>query len=129
MKQSLPDWPLSSLRYPRLPRADLYGRVSQVDMNALTDARIAIVKATLQLTPDQEKYWSPIEQAIRQRRRPTRAPRSRRGTDDEDGPTRSPRKLEKPQSGRADGRRADNMAQRAANLKKLADAWQPSIRR
>jgi hypothetical protein len=33
----------------------------------LTDARIKIVKAALQLTPDQEKLWPPIEEAIRAR--------------------------------------------------------------
>jgi hypothetical protein len=32
-------------------------RVTAADLNALTDARIAIVKSALQLTPDQEKYW------------------------------------------------------------------------
>src|ERR1700739_984282 len=42
-------------------------RAAQGDMNALTDARIDIVKATLQLTPDQEKYWPAIENAIRAR--------------------------------------------------------------
>jgi hypothetical protein len=31
------------------------------------DARIAIVKSALQLTPDQERYWPPIEDAIRSR--------------------------------------------------------------
>jgi hypothetical protein len=106
------------------------GRLSQVDMNALTDARIAIVKATLQLTPDQEKFWSPIEQAIRQRAK-DRQERLGGIVERTEGRT----------EGRADQgalenlqnrnpvelmqRRADNMAQRAANLKKLADAWQP----
>src|ERR1700752_3629692 len=40
---------------------------SQADLNALTDARIGIVKAALQLTPDQAKYWPPGEEAIRGR--------------------------------------------------------------
>jgi LTXXQ motif family protein len=102
------------------------GRLSQVDMNALTDARIVIVKATLQLTPDQEKYWPPIEQAIRQRakdrqerlegvveRTEGRADRSPL----ENSQNRNPVELMQ--------RRADILAQRAADLKKLADAWQP----
>jgi LTXXQ motif family protein len=102
------------------------GRVSQADMNALTDARIAIVKATLQLTPDQEKYWPPIEQAIRQRAKDRQERlagvvertegRADQGTL-QNLQNRNPVELMQ--------RRADNMAQRAANQKKLADAWQP----
>jgi hypothetical protein len=42
-------------------------RVTAADLNALTDARVAIVKSALQLTPDQEKYWPAIEDAIRSR--------------------------------------------------------------
>jgi len=36
-------------------------------LNALTDARIGIVKAALQLTPEQAKYWPAAEEAIRTR--------------------------------------------------------------
>jgi hypothetical protein len=95
-------------------------------MNALTDARIAIVKATLQLTPDQEKFWPPIEQAIRQRAKDRQerleglVERTEGRADHgplENLQNRNPVELMQ--------RRADNMAQRAANLKKLADAWQP----
>lgn len=42
-------------------------RLTVKDLDALTDARIAIVKKTLQLTPEQEKYWPAIEDAIRSR--------------------------------------------------------------
>ena len=35
------------------------------DLKAFTDARIAALKAGLQLTPDQEKNWAPFEQALR----------------------------------------------------------------
>ncbi len=42
-------------------------RATETDSSALTDARIEIVKAALQLTPDLEKYWPPIEDAIRAR--------------------------------------------------------------
>ena len=31
--------------------------LSAADLNAVTDARVGIIKAALQLTPDQEKYW------------------------------------------------------------------------
>ena len=39
-------------------------RLSTADLNALTDARIGIVKAALQLTPEQAKYWPAVEEAI-----------------------------------------------------------------
>ena len=38
---------------------------SAEDVKAFTDARIAALKAGLQLTPDQEKIWPPFEQAVR----------------------------------------------------------------
>ncbi|WOH84129.1 Spy/CpxP family protein refolding chaperone [Bradyrhizobium sp. BEA-2-5] len=40
---------------------------SAADLKSLTDMRVGIVKAALQLTPDQEKYWPAIEDAIRAR--------------------------------------------------------------
>ena len=40
---------------------------SQTNFKVLTDARIGIVKAALQLTPEQEKLWPPVEEAIRAR--------------------------------------------------------------
>jgi hypothetical protein len=117
---------VSPLAHAQTATVGIAGRLSQVDMNALTDARIAIVKATLQLTPDQEKFWPPIEQAIRQRAKDRQERleglvertegRADRGSL-ENLQNRNPVELMQ--------RRADNMAQRAANLKKLADAWQP----
>src|SRR6202047_3665835 len=35
------------------------------DMGAFIDARVAAIKAGLQLTPDQEKNWPAFEQALR----------------------------------------------------------------
>ena len=40
---------------------------SATDFKVVTDARIGIVKAALQLTPEQEKLWPPVEDAIRAR--------------------------------------------------------------
>src|SRR5947208_15249232 len=40
-------------------------RMSPEDRAALTDARIAAVKAGLKLTPEQEKLWPPVEAAVR----------------------------------------------------------------
>src|SRR5882757_9177475 len=42
-------------------------RLNAADRNTLTDMRIDLVKAALQLTPDQEKYWPAVESAIRAR--------------------------------------------------------------
>src|ERR1700751_5639218 len=40
---------------------------SAADLKSLTDARVAMIKAALQLTSDQEKYWPAVEDAIRTR--------------------------------------------------------------
>jgi len=54
---------------PQQPQAGFEGRQhwrpSEQDVNAFTDARIAAIKAGLKLTPDQEKNWPGVEQAIR----------------------------------------------------------------
>jgi hypothetical protein len=97
-------------------------RVTEADLGALTDARINITKAALQLTPDQEKYWPPIESAIRQRAK-DRQERIQGLVQRTEGLA---------QSGLTDRnpielmqRRADTLMQRATDLKKLTDAWQP----
>lgn len=40
-------------------------RFEQVDREALTDARIAAIRAGLRLTPEQEPLFAPVEQALR----------------------------------------------------------------
>src|SRR5690242_4795873 len=40
-------------------------RLNANDRNTLTDMRVDLVKAALQLTPEQEKYWPAVESAIR----------------------------------------------------------------
>jgi hypothetical protein len=88
--------------------------------------RIDLVKGALQLTPDQQKYWPAIESAIRARA--------------EDGKARLA-KIAETVGKRADEssvevmrnrdpiaflqRRAEALAQRSADLDKLAEAWQP----
>jgi hypothetical protein len=90
---------------------------SQTDFKVLTDARIGIVKAALQLTPEQEKLWPPVEEAIRARadaryQRIT-AIAQRRSQPGEVDPVALLRD------------RSDALAAKAAALKKLADAWAP----
>ncbi|MBZ6075445.1 Spy/CpxP family protein refolding chaperone [Microvirga puerhi] len=40
-------------------------QMSREDFESLTDARIASIQAGLKLTPDQQKLWGPVEQALR----------------------------------------------------------------
>ena len=91
-------------------------KLSQADMKALTDARIAIVKAALQLKPEQEKYWPAIEEAVRSRAE-ARQQRMAALDEVENQKDVDPFKLL--------SMRADALAQKGAALKKLADAWQP----
>jgi hypothetical protein len=93
-------------------------RFSAEDARAFTDARIASLKAGLNLTPEQEKNWPALETAIRdiskariermQQRREARRDGERR---------RDPVQRMREQ--------ADQLTQRAADLKKLADASEP----
>ncbi len=100
-------------------------RLSSAELGALTDARIAIIKSTLQLTPDQEKLWPPIEAAIRSRAKDREARLAnvertvgeRRDNPIEAIQNRDPIDFM--------NRRASALEQRAADVKKLAMAWQP----
>src|SRR5271155_2418606 len=47
------------------PRFEQRHRPSADDMAAFTDARIAALRAGLELTPDQAKNWPAFEQALR----------------------------------------------------------------
>jgi hypothetical protein len=91
-------------------------RPSPEDLKAFTDARIAALKAGLQLTPEQEQKWPAVEQAIREmakaRQERMASWRERDRGEKEDAIARI----------RA---RADGMTQRAAELRKLADAAEP----
>jgi hypothetical protein len=101
-------------------------RPNAADRSNLTDMRIDLVKAALQLTPDQEKLWPPVESAIRARADDRKARLA---------------KIEETVGMRADEsrieamrnrdpiaflqRRSEALAQRSADLDKLAKAWQP----
>jgi hypothetical protein len=101
-------------------------RLNTADRNTLTDMRIDLVKAALQLTPEQEKYWPAVESAIRQ------------GADDRKARLA---KVQETVGKRVEQnsvenmrnrdpiaflqRRSEALAQRSADLDKLAEAWQP----
>src|SRR5271166_7151881 len=89
-------------------------RPTAEDVSAFTDARIAALKAGLKLTPDQEKEWPAVENAI-----------------DDLSKQRADRLAARASAPRATdpiermSLRADAMTQIAAGLKKLADAARP----
>jgi hypothetical protein len=97
---------------------------SAADMAAFTDARIAALKAGLELTPDQQKNWPAFEQALRDAaqlriaRAQAREARMQQGQAQQQGAN---------PNGPFDrlARRADNLAKTSAALKKVADAGGP----
>jgi len=96
-----------------------HARLSPADIHALTDARIGMTKAALQLTPEQAKFWPPIEEAIRSRAeaRHHRIAQLRSLAEQAGQREFDPIALMRG--------RAENLTERGASLKKLADAWQP----
>jgi hypothetical protein len=101
-------------------------RLSAADWNTLTDIRVDLVKAALQLTPDQEKYWPAVESAIRsnaadRRARIAKIQETVGRAADQSGievlRNRDPIAFLQ--------RRSQALAQRSADLDKLAEAWQP----
>jgi Spy/CpxP family protein refolding chaperone len=95
---------------------------SAADLTGLTDTRVGIIKAALQLTPDQEKYWPAVEDAIRARAK-NRHARWERLAELRDGSltaSMGQRNLVELME-----RRAEALSQRGADLKKVADAWEP----
>jgi Spy/CpxP family protein refolding chaperone len=95
---------------------------SAADLNALTDARIGIIKAALQLTPDQEKYWPAVEEAERARAKNRQARLERLAELRDGGPMEAVGERNVVELMQ---RRAERLSQRGADLKKLADAWEP----
>jgi LTXXQ motif family protein len=93
------------------------GRMSSTEFKILADLRVGIINAALQLTPEQQQYWPPVEAAIRARSES----RFRRLSALDERLSQS-REVDPVQLYRE---RADVMAERASGLRKLADAWQP----
>jgi hypothetical protein len=108
-------------QYQHRPWSHEHTRMNPEDRAALTDARIAAVKAGLKLNPDQEKLWPPVEAAVRDlaKLRIDRA-NARMNTQ------RDSQDAQKPDDPVARLReRADTMAATAAAMKKIADAADP----
>jgi hypothetical protein len=101
-------------------------RLNAADWSKLTDLRIDLVKGALQLTPEQQKLWPPIENAIRARAE------DRKGRLAKVAETMGKRADESSADIMANRdpiaflqRRAEALAQRSVDLNKLAEAWQP----
>jgi hypothetical protein len=91
--------------------------VSQTEFKVLTDARLGLAKAALQLTPEQQNLWLPVESAVRNRAET----RYRRLTG-----LRERAQLRQGENPvKALQERADALSQRGAELRKVADARQP----
>ncbi len=88
------------------------------DFKAFTEAKIAGLKAGLQLTPDQEKKWPAVEEAIRATAK-SRQERWAAWRERDKGEAKEENAIERLRA------RADAMTQRAADLRKLADAAEP----
>jgi hypothetical protein len=116
----------SPLAYAQTPSAAAPEQLSMAAWNRLTDLRIDLVKAALQLTPEQQKYWPAIESAIRARAQNRQARLAQ--IVETTGKRADESTVEAWRNRDAVAflnRRADALAQRSADLKKLADAWQP----
>ncbi len=94
-----------------------YQRMSAEDVAAFTDARIAGLRAGLELTPEQAKNWPPFEQALRDMAE-LRAQRRKAFEERAQNPAD-----EAPFERLA--RRADFMGKASAALKRIADTGKP----
>ncbi len=101
-------------------------RLNAADRSSLTDMRIDLTKAALQLTPEQEKLWPPVESAIRARAEDRRARVAKIqetvGRRVDEGRLEALRNRDPIAFLQ---RRSEALAQRSADLDKLAEAWQP----
>ena len=97
-----------------------------VDQNTLMDMRIDLTKAALDLTPEQQKLWPPVEAAIRNRGEDRRARIAKvRETVGRRADQNSVEVLKNRDPIAFLQRRSEALAQRSADLDKLAEAWQP----
>ena len=116
----------SPLAYAETPAERGMERLSAADLSRLADERIDLVKSALQLTPDQQKYWPAVEDAIRARALNRVA---RLAQIEETMGKRSDETLVEKLKNRDPiaflNRRANALAQRSTDLKNLATAWEP----
>jgi Domain of Unknown Function (DUF1520). len=116
----------STLAFAQAPSAGVRERLGAAGQDTLTSTQINVVKAALHLTPDQEKYWPAIENAMRvsAEHRQARIANVARAMVEKGtvGPMEALRDHDPIDFLH---QRADALSQRGADLKALADAWQP----
>lgn len=120
--------PIANAQSPQtsLPATATPERLSAADRNALMDLRIDLTKAALQLTSDQEKFWPAVESAIRSRAEDRRARVAKVGeTVGRRADQNSVEAIRNRDPVAFLQRRSETLAQRSADLDKLAEAWQP----
>jgi LTXXQ motif family protein len=101
-------------------------RLNAADRNTLMDLRIDLAKAALQLTPDQEKFWPAVENAIRARAEDRKARVAKISETVGRRADQNPIEVLRNRDPIAFlQRRSEALAQRSADVDKLADAWQP----
>ena len=89
------------------------------DIKAFTDARIAALKAGLELTPDQAKNWPAFEQALRDMAQLRMERRQAREAAEQQQSQTPPAPFERL------AKRADNLSKTGAALKRIADTGAP----
>jgi zinc resistance-associated protein len=104
-------------------RSEFHHRPSATDVAAFTDARIAAMKAGLELTADQAKNWPPFEQAVRDMAQLRIDRIKAREAQEQQQPQQQSQQQMSPFDRLS--RHADNMAKRSAALKKVAEAGAP----
>jgi hypothetical protein len=102
------------------PHAEQHHQLSADDIAAFADARIAALKAGLELTPDQAKNWPAFEAALRNMVQLRLERLQARQAADQQSQTQTPTT---PFDRMA--RRADTMSKTGAALKQVADAGAP----
>ncbi|MGB6752627.1 MAG: Spy/CpxP family protein refolding chaperone [Xanthobacteraceae bacterium] len=100
-------------------RTEFRRHLSAADVAAFTDARIAAMKAGLELTPDQAKNWPAFEQAVRDMAQLRIDRIKAREAQDQQQSQQQMSPFDRM------SRRADNMAKTSAALKKVAEAGAP----
>ena len=116
----------SPLAYAQTPSAAAPERISLADWNKLTDLRIDLVKSALQLTPDQQKLWPPVENTIRSNAEDRQARFAKVAETVGKRADESPVEVMHNRDPIAFmQRRSQALAQRSADLNKLAVAWEP----
>jgi hypothetical protein len=91
--------------------------LSPVDRAAFVDARIAALKASLEVTSDQAKNWPAFEQALRDMAQVRAEIRAHREARELSATPSTP--IERM------SRRADNLVKKSATLKRITDAGTP----